>query len=385
MICKILKKGNPPLPPSLISLKKELKKKRLPPASLTIDEQKMIENIKKRTRERNKNNITRTKAYLDFYLEFPEVRWAFLGHMVSRNGGWNMTDLKGSFLSRFLTEKEAEHFFQFLERGNWLIFQDVFPQFLLYEKSVQKGKNLFHLLPFFHVSSFMQAVWNHFWHEKDEYILAVALIINEQSFLEQRVIQNSFYQKQVLNKIEFQLQDVLGLNHILFPYEENKKTKLAGASLHHFGSLHERILLGKKLYKILFGNPSQTKLFENWARTTPHTGSRKDYWPHIFHFIDEGTPSPFLKKRLKKCQIHRKYPRFYSPKLTDVWKDVMHEPAEKGDWYTKWTVIYYLLDEGTNREDDIENIYCRSLEKLELAAIAKKAIFFNRANQNELE
>lgn len=45
--------------------------------------------------------------------------------MVSRNGGWNMTDLKGELLSHLLSESEQNDFFQFLERGNWLIFQDV--------------------------------------------------------------------------------------------------------------------------------------------------------------------------------------------------------------------------------------------------------------------
>ena len=53
------------------------------------------------------NNITRTKAYFDIYQKYPEIHWAFLGHMVSRNGGWNMTDLKGDFLTRLLTKKKG--------------------------------------------------------------------------------------------------------------------------------------------------------------------------------------------------------------------------------------------------------------------------------------
>ena len=69
--------------------------------------------------------------------------------MVSRNGGWNMTDLKGGLLSRLLTKKEVESFFTFLERGNWLIFQDAYPQFLVYEESKKRGKNLFYLLSSF--------------------------------------------------------------------------------------------------------------------------------------------------------------------------------------------------------------------------------------------
>ncbi len=87
--------------------------------------------------------MTRTRAYYQFYKRYPEIHWALLGHMVSRNGGWNMTDLKGDLYTKLLSEKDQFTFFSFLERGNWLIFQDVYPQFLLYEQSVKKSKNLF--------------------------------------------------------------------------------------------------------------------------------------------------------------------------------------------------------------------------------------------------
>lgn len=63
-------------------------------ANLTDEEEVLLNKIKIKTREANRNNVTRTKAYGDFYLEHPEVHWAYLVHMVSRNGGWNMTDLK---------------------------------------------------------------------------------------------------------------------------------------------------------------------------------------------------------------------------------------------------------------------------------------------------
>ena len=56
----------------------------------------------------------------------------------------------------------------------------------------------------------------------DTYILTMALVINEQSYLEKRVIQNPLYQKEVFNTLEFKLQDLLSFNHILFPYAKNK-------------------------------------------------------------------------------------------------------------------------------------------------------------------
>ena len=156
------------LPEPLVKIKKELKspKNTFKKDTLTEEDKNIIHQINNYTNQSNLNNVTRTKAYLDFYNRHPEIHWAFLGHMVSRNGGWNMTDLKGGLLSRLLTKKEVESFFIFLERGNWLIFQDAYPQFLVYEESKKRGKYLFYLLSHLHVSTFMETLWNHFWSEQ---------------------------------------------------------------------------------------------------------------------------------------------------------------------------------------------------------------------------
>jgi hypothetical protein len=318
--------------------------------------------------------VTRTKAYLDFYRIHPEIQWAFLGHMVSRNGGWNMTDLKGEFLARMLTEKERNSYFSFLERGNWLIFQDAYPQFLLYEESLKSGKNLFHLLPHFHVSTFMETIWNAFWQGQNLYMLTMALIINEQSYLEKRVIQSPIYKKEVFSTLEFKLQDFLSLSHILFPYENNKKLKLSGQTLHHFGSLHERILLGKRLYSILFNDQARLRMAVTWAYANPHTGSRSDYWPHVFSSANGGTPGIEYLPRLHSCKLRPGALRIYSPQLEFAWKNKAHHHAESGDWYQDWQVIYYLTNTNEIVDGEIKNEYCKTLERLELAAIAKKAI-----------
>lgn len=156
------------LPLSLFDVKNELKQKSKLTHSgtmykLTKEEQIIINNIKMQTEQLNKNNVTRTRAYYQFYVQYPEIHWALLGHMVSRNGGWNMTDLRGDLYTKILSEKEQITFFSFLERGNWLIFQDVYPQFLLYEQSVKRAQKLFHLLPHLNVSTFMETMWNDFW------------------------------------------------------------------------------------------------------------------------------------------------------------------------------------------------------------------------------
>lgn len=354
----------------------ELKKKSkttLPFSSITKYEESLLEKIRQKTKEMNLNNVTRTKAYLDFYLRYPDIHWAFLGHMVSRNGGWNMTDLKGEFLNRLMARKDRQLFFQFLERGNWLIFQDVYPQFLLYEESLRKKKPLFHLFAHLNISTFMGTIWNHYWQTNDSYILTIALVINEQNYLEKRVVQNPQYQKDVLNKFEFLLQDWLSFNHILFPYG-NKK--LAGLTVHQFESLHERILLGKRLYQLLFKNKVIHQMSVEWAKSHPHTGSRKDYWPDIFNSVNEGTPGLPYHLHLESCQLRPGSKRIYSPTLENAWKNEIHKEAEQGDWFSDWRIVDYLMEDDEFIDGEIKDEYCKTLERLELAALAKKAITF---------
>ncbi|WP_263297952.1 DUF2515 domain-containing protein [Neobacillus bataviensis] len=358
------------------SIRSELRRKIKNPSSsyqISKSEKVFLEQIRSKTAEQNLNNVTRTKAYLDFYLQRPEIQWAFLGHMVSRNGGYNMTDLKGEFLTRLMAKKDRETFFAFLERGNWLIFQDVYPQFLLYEESLRQNKPLFHLFPFLNISTFMETIWNHFWREQCTYILTIAMVINEQSYLEQRLVKNPLYQKEVLSKFEFLLQDWLSFNHILFPYG---KKNLCGQTLHQFESLNERIFLGKRLYSILFKNKERLEQTVEWAKRNPHTGSRKDYWPHIFNSVNEGIPGFAYQLRLKSCQLKSGARKIYSPTLENSWKNVTQAEAEKGDWFRDYLVADYLVENTEIVNGEIVNEYCKTLERLELATLAKKAINF---------
>lgn len=375
-MCKYNKKTTS-LPMSLAIIKDELKNKNKPNKihrQPSLEEQKLLETIHLRTAELNKNNVTRTRAYLNFYIKHREIHWAFLGHMVSRNGGWNMTDLQGGLLTRLLSKKERESFFAFLERGNWLIFQDAYPQFLLYEESIKKGQNLFHLLTYLQVSTFMETMWNEFWKHHDTYLLAIALVINEQSYLEERVVHHPTYKKEVFASMEFMLQDILAMNHILFPFRTGTSISFVGETLHQFENLHERIMLGKRLYRILFGNEDRKERIFQWAVSTPHTGSRKDYWPALFNDVEDSVPGTVWKRRIKDCELLPGSSRIYSPKLTTAWKNRKHKPAEKGDWFKNWKVIYYLMDTEEKEDGEIRYDYCKTLERLELAAIAKKAV-----------
>ncbi|QVY62417.1 DUF2515 family protein [Cytobacillus gottheilii] len=373
VLLKVLKQLR--LPPELQPLKKELKKVLKEKHSVKVysaEDEELIAKIKAETIRLNKNNVTRTQAYYDYYQECPEIHWSFLAHMVSRNAGWNMTDLRGEFLSRILNGEEQKAFFAFLERGNWLIFQDAYPQLLLYREWKRTRKNRFHLLADFHVSAFMEVVWNHYLQSKDVGILTHGLIINEQNYIQSRVMNNAVFQKNVVDTLEFKLQDYLAFNHILFPYMQDGNVSLKGDTVHQFQHVEARIRFGKKLYQILFS--TEKNQVKQWAAANQHTGSRKDYWSHLFSDIQDKVPDAAYTAKLQGCHLKNASSRLYSPQLLAVWDTFDHEPAQAEEWCKDWRILYLLKEEEAAGDGRIEADYCQSLEGLELAALAKKVI-----------
>lgn len=368
--------------PPLLSLAKEIKrviareKDGQSELSLSAKEQKIVEHIKEKTFLLNQDNVERTRAYLEYYQKHTEIHWALLAHLVSRNAGWSMTDLKGELLPRLLSSKEQRDYFLFLERGNWLIFQDAYPQLLLYEESARQQTNLFHLLPHFHVSVFTQALWNQFWKAGDRELLAVGLIVNEQQHLEEQVMKNESYQNTVISTLSFALQELLALNQILFPcLGDVRPLRLIGETVSHFASLAERIALGKRLYALLFRDSALLEAVYGWACGQPHTGSRKDFWPHLFHDVKESIPGKPYQKRVENCQLKAGGKRIYSPELRHAWKRVAQAMPVERDWYRDRSVLSYLRISERAPSENMGEAYCRTLEKIELAVVARGKIF----------
>lgn len=130
--------------------------------SFKFDESQIIRYVIRKTKQNNIDNIARTKAYLRYYVRHQEIWWSLLASLVSRNAGWNMTDLCNPIYRELLKRKDRKLLFLSYERPNWLIFHDAYPQLLLYELSKKHQRNLFHLLKYFHISSFMQLEWSYF-------------------------------------------------------------------------------------------------------------------------------------------------------------------------------------------------------------------------------
>lgn len=120
-------------------------------------------------------------------------------------------------------------------------------------------------------------------------------------------MKDAAYQHRVVHTLPFALQELLRLNLILFPHRSQTDQSqggsllLAGEGVFHFASLSERISLGKRLYSLLFGNAKLQESVCFWAMQQPHTGSRKDYWPQLFHDVYETAPGKTYQVKLAKC------------------------------------------------------------------------------------
>ncbi|MFS0840109.1 DUF2515 family protein [Paenibacillus sp. 1P03SA] len=252
---------------------------------------------------------------------------------------------------------------------------------LLYEESKRSGEPLFHLLPAFGVSVFMKPVWEEFWKVHDPVLLTVSLIVNEQHFIENRVVKQQYFITNVLETTEFQAQALLQLNQVFFPFALHKdplhksadRLKLAGEILEDFTDIRERIEFGKTLYAVLFGIPAVHQGVVLFASAQPHTGSRADYWPHLFARIRKDVPgvSPAGPK-LEGCELKAGAAGIYSPELERTWKDVPPAAPEPGDWFPSnaGSVTGYFGDIGVPALFEMSAECCFGLHKIQLAALA---------------
>lgn len=250
-----------------------------------LNHENIIKQIKYYTSKWNMDNISRTKAYFAFYKLHPEIKWTFLASMVSRNAGWNMCDLEGPILQNTLSPSFRKTLFLIYETANYLIFQDAFPQLLLYHYSTKINRSLFNLHNFFSISNFMKTEWEVFWREQNEERLMTSLIINEQNIIQKPVIEDAFFSEKVFNSFIFIFQDFMHFNSVLFPTTGGQ---LHGATVSRFKKLGSRIYLGKSLANILFSN--EYPKFYHFAKNVEHTGSRADYERFFLSKTHRNTP-----------------------------------------------------------------------------------------------
>jgi hypothetical protein len=335
--------------------------------TVTTMDRSLAADIRRKTAENNRNNVTRTAAYLDFYKRHPEMHWALLAHLVSRNGGWNMTDLRGEWLPRIMDEPEIQSFFWFLERSNWLIFYDAYAQLLLYEEMKRTRSDLTRLLPLLGVSRFMAPLWREFLEQPNSVRLTRGLIVNEQQYIEQRVVRRPYFREHVLETFAFLAQSVLSLDQVLLPYKASptdNRLSIVGVVVHNFASVKQRIVIGKALYGLLYRDPARFRSIADWALAIPHTGSRADYWPHQFSPVKQAGDGT-SREGINEPERMPNRPPWYSPVLASAWPDMDHPPADGVDWFCD-EAWFGELDEGAELPLLDSNQYARSLRMVEL-------------------
>jgi hypothetical protein len=166
----------------------------------------------------NLNNPRRTDYYLEYWQRHPEIWWALLAHLVSRNAGWQMSDLaRYVWLSRQVPNLQALvgaeliqlSILQMLEVANFLILYDVYPQLEAYawaKGHPEASDRLFDTLvsePKFAVDPFAVAQWKIFFgaaRASGDWLKSAppthpaiveqsfSLIINEQNQIEDRLV-----------------------------------------------------------------------------------------------------------------------------------------------------------------------------------------------------
>ena len=312
---------------------------------ITNKEKQLLSIIKGQTEKWNKDNISRTKAYENFFVLHPEIKWSFLAGMVSRNAGWNMCDLEGVWYSKILSQKYRRQLFLTYEEANWRIFEDAYPQLLLYHYSTKYKRSLFHLCPHFFITDFIKNEWCSFWKHGNRDRLMTALIINEQNIIEPIIKKRSL----VFHSILFFLQDCMHFSTVIFPTCEGE---LYGASVSHFRSVDERIELGKRLADLLFRKELFPVFFEFAKRTEP-TGARFDY------------------------EQYRKRPRLYeTPMLRVAYPIIPHRPVTPKSWRIKKKVKKEWFFEPKWKEDPLlTDWFDHKQKQLHITVMLKNLIF----------
>jgi hypothetical protein len=298
-----------------------------------------------------------------------------------------MTDLKGQWLPHLIDEQQAAAIFELLEACNSLIFGDAYPQLKLYAESKRLGRNLIHLLPQFGVSAFMTPLWDKFWQDSNPVPLSVALIINEQHFIQSRVVEDDHYQQQVFNALFFRTQPLLQLNQIVFPLSRGARLnpgisiRMAGRVLENFVDLQERIEFGKSLYGMLFGYPAVLRRAAAFAGQVPHTGSRADYWPHRFA-AEQMQMTGSKPKKAEHAAGQLLSSLWFSPTLSKTWPDRPIIPSSGGDWFQSLNTdgVSYLKSLKLPQVIDMTHEHLFGQNKLQTAVLLERS-FMNGANR----
>ncbi|HVY44828.1 MAG TPA: DUF2515 family protein [Minicystis sp.] len=236
----------------------------------------VVERMRRELDARNADNVARTESYLELYAltrEGPaDWPWLLMAHLVSRNAGCMMVDvaLAIEHEKRFFTRGALHELFLMLERANHLIFYDAWHHVTaaLLGRSVQDHART----PAFVRSAYAAygaATGGGRATADTERRLVLALVTNEQNYIERRVVSAPRFARAMalVGFFEQTGHDApleLPLSH-------------AEIKVGRFASLERRIDAGARIFdEVLADRVRRAEIFA-WALETPHTGSRVAY------------------------------------------------------------------------------------------------------------
>lgn len=214
--------------------------------------------------ERNQDNVSRTQSYLESYAYTrahpPELPWLLMAHLVSRNAGYFMTDLRRVIDDRRTAEDAKPIFrnlFHLLERANFLIFWDAWHHVLTH----MLGRPLTERTP-----AFMRAAWARYDRTGDERSLVLDLVHNEQHFIEHRAAHHPRFAAGLVAVVGFELT---GRDRALhFPGVD------VDIRVGRFRDLGARIQAGRRIFDEVVADRRQRDALFRWCEAHPHTGAR---------------------------------------------------------------------------------------------------------------
>jgi hypothetical protein len=260
----------------------------------------------------NDTNPDRTDYYYRYWKANPEIPWSLLASLVSRNAGYQMSDLarnvaKLPFAPLVLPAAMGEpavtlgirilqSLWAFLEVGNFLIFRDVVPPLEAWRHAKQHPEHadkIFDLLehPDFDADKWVLDRWKELFAKRDSLSAAdiqrhtFALVTNEQNQIEDRLVKGAASYLGSISGITNRITtwyNRLGLTILCFP----EATSTANPAPQHlllytvgnFASLDARIKVGRDLFVGLFDGATRQANVEAWVDANPyHHGTRADY------------------------------------------------------------------------------------------------------------
>jgi hypothetical protein len=222
---------------------------------------------------RNRDNVSRTESYLELYALCRaygvELPWVLMAHLVSRNAGYLMTDLAETRAGSLFTREALDELFSFLERANFLIFDDAWHHAV--HHTLGRASALDERTP-----RFMREAWARYEDAAAREItpalerqLVLDLVTNEQNLIEARVVHNARFARARAMIAFFEDAQVDGA--IVLPLTR------ARIRVGAFAKLEKRIDAGRRIFDEVLAERAGRDAMFAWAVAHPHTGSRTAY------------------------------------------------------------------------------------------------------------